>query len=126
MTSQDARGANRRKLARINTRMRVDLYRRRLFNRWQFVSRTRALDYNRYGIGLICAMRFSPGAVVKLDLYAPNMILRQVKAQVVTCHRAGQGYRIGLRTYDNLRELAGDTDQHQIRYLTGMEHQLDK
>ena len=91
---------------------------------WRFVTRAKAMDYNRYGVGLTSPVSLSRGARLKLDLYAPGMILRQVSAEVVSCHRAGQAYRIGLRTYSNLRELAGDARQHQIRYLAGMEEQL--
>ena len=85
------------------------------------MTRAKALDYNRYGIGLTSPIKFSNGRVLQLDLYSPGMILRRVSAEVVSCQLAGQAYRIGLRTYSNLRELVGDTDQHQIRYLAGME-----
>ena len=88
------------------------------------MARAKAMDYNRYGVGLTSPVSMSRGTRLKLDLYAPGMILRQVSAEVVSCHRAGQAYRIGLRTYSNLRELAGDARQHQIRYLAGMEEQL--
>ncbi|WP_417213715.1 PilZ domain-containing protein [Alcanivorax sp.] len=121
MDSRETRGANRRKLARINTQMRIDIYRHRLFGGWRFIARAKALDYNRYGIGLTSPIKFSNGSILQLDLYSPGMILRRVSAEVVSCQRAGQAYRIGLRTYSNLRELVGDTDQHQIRYLAGME-----
>jgi hypothetical protein len=121
MDSRETRGANRRKLARINTQMRIDIYRHRLFGGWRFMTRAKALDYNRYGIGLTSPIKFSNGTVLQLDLYSPGMILRRVSAEVVSCQRAGQAYRLGLRTYSNLRELVGDTDQHQIRYLAGME-----
>ncbi len=124
MDSRENRGANRRKLARINTQMRVDIFRHRLIGGWRFVARAKAMDYNRYGVGLTSPVSLSRGTRLKLDLYAPGMILRQVSAEVVSCHRAGQAYRIGLRTYSNLRELAGDARQHQIRYLAGMEEQL--
>ena len=124
MDSRENRGANRRKLARISTQMRVDLFRHRLFGGWRFVTRAKALDYNRYGIGVTSPVRLSPGTLVKVDLYSPAMILRQVEAEVVSCQRAGQAYRIGLRTYQTLKELAGESDQHQIRYLAGMEDLL--
>lgn len=124
MDSRESRGANRRKLARINTQMRVDVFRHRLFGGWRFVTRTKALDYNRFGIGVTSPMRFSTGTILKVDLYAPGMILRQVEAEVVSCHRAGQAYRLGLRTYQTLREVAGESDQHQIRYLAGVEDVL--
>ncbi len=125
MESRENRGANRRKLARITTQMRVDIFRHRLFGGWRYLTRAKAMDYNRYGIGLTSPVKLSQGTRLKLDLYAPGMILRQVSAEVVSCHRAGQAYRIGLRTYTNLRELAGDAPrQHQIRYLAGMEEQL--
>ena len=124
MDSRETRGANRRKLARINTQMRIDIFRHRLFGGWRFLTRAKALDYNRYGIGLTSPVRLSPNTIVKLDLYAPGMILRQVSAEVVSCQRAGQAYRLGLRTYQSLRDLAGDVDQHQIRYLAGMEEVL--
>ncbi|WP_235901832.1 PilZ domain-containing protein [Alcanivorax sediminis] len=124
MDNRESRGANRRKLARINTQMRVDVFRHRLFGGWRFVTRAKALDYNRFGIGLTSPMRLSPGTHIKLDLYSPSMILRQVEAEVVSCHRAGQAYRLGLRTYHTLKEVAGEVDQHQIRYLAGMEDVL--
>ena len=124
MDSRETRGANRRKLARINTQMRIDIFRHRLFGGWRFLTRAKALDYNRYGIGLTSPVWLSPNTIVKLDLYAPGMILRQVSAEVVSCQRAGQAYRLGLRTYQSLRDLAGDVDQHQIRYLAGMEEVL--
>ena len=124
MDSRETRGANRRKLARIHTQMRVDIFRHRLFGGWRYLTRAKALDYNRYGIGLTSPVKLAQGTVVKLDLFAPGMILRQVSAEVVSCQRAGQAYRVGLRTYRSLRELAGTTEQHQIRYLAGMEAQL--
>ena len=124
MDSRENRGANRRKLARISTQMRVDLFRHRLFGGWRFVTRAKALDYNRYGIGVTSPVRLSLGTLVKVDLYSPAMILRQVEAEVVSCQRAGQAYRMGLRTYQTLKELAGESDQHQIRYLAGMEDLL--
>ena len=124
MDSRETRGANRRKLARINTQMRIDIFRHRLFGGWRFLTRAKALDYNRYGIGLTSPVRLSPNTIVKLDRYAPGMILRQVSAEVVRGQRAGQAYRLGLRTYQSLRDLAGDVDQHQIRYLAGMEEVL--
>lgn len=124
MDSRESRGANRRKLARINTQMRVDVFRYRLFGGWRFVTRAKALDYNRFGIGVTSPVRLSSGTQIKVDLYSPAMILRQVEAEVVSCHRAGQAYRLGLRTYQTLREVAGETDQHQIRYLAGMEDVL--
>ena len=124
MDSRETRGANRRKLARINTQMRIDIFRHHLFGGWRYLTRAKALDYNRYGIGLTSPVRLSPNTIVKLDLYAPGMILRQVSAEVVSCQRAGQAYRLGLRTYQSLRDLAGDVDQHQIRYLAGMEDVL--
>ncbi|MCG8393252.1 MAG: hypothetical protein MI745_09230 [Pseudomonadales bacterium] len=104
--------------------MRVDIFRHRLFGGWRYLTRAKALDYNRYGIGLTSPVKLAQGTVVKLDLFAPGMILRQVSAEVVSCQRAGQAYRVGLRTYRSLRELAGTTEQHQIRYLAGMEAQL--
>ncbi|MEE2869831.1 MAG: hypothetical protein VYE17_04810, partial [Pseudomonadota bacterium] len=88
MDSRETRGANRRKLARINTQMRVDIFRHRLFGGWRYLTRAKALDYNRYGIGLTSPVRLSPNTIVKLDLYAPGMILRQVSAEVVSCQRA--------------------------------------
>lgn len=124
MDSREARGANRRKLARINTHMRVDVFRYRLFGGWRFVTRAKALDYNRFGIGATSPIRLSPGTLVKLDLFSPAMILRGVEAEVVSCQRAGQAYRLGLRTYQTLKEVAGELDQHQIRYLAGMEEVL--
>ncbi len=124
MDSRESRGANRRKLARINTHMRVDVFRHRLFGGWRFVTRAKALDYNRYGIGVTSPMRLSPGTHIKVDLYSTAMILRQVDAEVVSCQRAGQAYRLGLRTYQTLKELAGESEQHQIRYLAGMEELL--
>lgn len=124
MDSRESRGANRRKLARINTQMRVDVFRHRLFGGWRFVTRAKALDYNRFGLGVTSPVRFSPGSRIKLDLYSPAMILRRVDAEVVSCQRAGQAYRLGLRTYETLKEVAGESDQHQIRYLAGMEEVL--
>ena len=124
MDSRESRGANRRKLARINTQMRVDVFRHRLFGGWRFVSRAKALDYNRFGLGVTSPVRLAPGTRIKLDLYSPAMILRQVDAEVVSCQRAGQAYRLGLRTYETLKEVAGESDQHQIRYLAGMEDVL--
>ena len=124
MDSRESRGANRRKLARINTQMRVDVFRHRLFGGWRFVTRAKALDYNRFGLGVTSPVRLSPGTRIKLDLYSPAMILRRVDAEVVSCQRAGQAYRLGLRTYETLKEVAGESDQHQIRYLAGMEDVL--
>lgn len=124
MDSRESRGANRRKLARINTQMRVDVFRHRLFGGWRFVTRAKALDYNRFGLGVTSPVRLSPGSRIKLDLYSPAMILRGVDAEVVSCQRAGQAYRLGLRTYETLKEVAGESDQHQIRYLAGMEEVL--
>ncbi|KGD65737.1 hypothetical protein Y5S_00961 [Alcanivorax nanhaiticus] len=124
MDSRESRGANRRKLARINTQMRVDVFKHRFIGGWRYVTRAKALDYNRYGIGVTSPMRLSPGTRIKVDLYTPAMILRQVDAEVVSCQRAGQAYRLGLRTYQTLKEVAGESDQHQIRYLAGMEEVL--
>lgn len=119
------RGANRRKLTRINTQMRVDIYRHRFLGGWRFVARAKALDYNRYGLGITSPVRLMKGGAIKLDIYAPGMTLRQVSAEVVSCRRVGQAYRMGVRTYQNLKELSGvDTQHHQIRYLAGIEELL--
>jgi len=80
MDSRENRGANRRKLARIHTQMRVDIFRHRLIGGWRFLTRAKAMDYNRYGVGLTSPVSLSPGTRLKLDLYAPGMILRQVSA----------------------------------------------
>ncbi|EKF73042.1 hypothetical protein A11A3_15587 [Alcanivorax hongdengensis A-11-3] len=110
-------------MARISTQIRVDIYRLGLLGNWRYLTCAKALDYNRYGIGLVAAVKLSAGTDVQLDLHCPGMILRGVSAQVVSCQRAGQGYRLGLRTYDTLRDLVGDSN-HQIRYLAGMEAML--
>ena len=119
-------GANRRKLARIKTSMQVDVYRRGWLNSWRLLARAQAVDYNRYGIGIVSPVKLAPGRQLSLDLFSGAMTLRGINAEVVSCRRSGKSFRVGLRTYHNLRELAEHSRHHQLRYLAGMELVLDK
>ncbi|MDX1804133.1 MAG: PilZ domain-containing protein [Alcanivorax sp.] len=103
--------------------MRVDIFRLNMLGRWRYLTQARALDYNRYGLGVVAAVKLAPGTDVQLDLHAPGMILRRVSAQVVSCERCGQGYRLGLRTYDTLQDLLAGENM-QLRFLAGMETAL--
>lgn len=116
---------NRRKLPRINVTFDVHIYLSRWYSWMQKPIIASAIDFNRYGLAIRCKKQMSPGTQVSLDLFAIDTTLRAVQANVVYCHKVEQGYyRLGLRTYTNLRQLSEVDPKHQIRYLAGIEHEL--
>lgn len=118
-------GANRRKSARRDTGMAVDINLRRTWGGWRRVETgARGLDYNRFGMAFISRRRLRPGQTLRLNLYGPAMVLRRVEAHVVSSARMGRGYRTGVRFYRSLRALTGTSMPPEMRYLSGLEEQL--
>ena len=50
--------------------------------------------------------------------------LHGVEARVVSSQRTGEGYRIGVRFYQSLHDLARASRAPYLRYLSGLEEQL--
>jgi hypothetical protein len=124
MNNRQGTMSNRRKLGRINTRMPARL--RKVSGWWRRgqLSHCEVLDYNRFGAGLLSARALSVGSRLLLDLDAGHFVLRRVSAEVVSCVREGRGYRIGVRFYRHLTELASGGDSAALTVLSGLEESL--
>lgn len=116
---------NRRKLKRVNVSFDVHIYVSRWYSWMQRPVIGKVVDFNRYGVAVRCDKQVTPGTSLSVDLFAPDMTLRAVRVNVVYCQKTDQGdYRLGLRTYINLRQLSEHDPRDQIRYLAGLEHEL--
>jgi hypothetical protein len=116
--------SNRRKLARISTRMPAQV--RRLSGRWSRGKKgsCEVLDYNRFGAGLFSERAMPVGGRLLLDLDAGHFVLRRLPAEVVSCQREGRGFRIGVRFYRNLGELVSGEASAALAVLSGLEESL--
>ncbi len=117
--------SNRRKLARISTRMPAQV--RRLTGWWRRARQggCDVLDYNRFGAGLFSERALPVGSRLLLDLDAGHFVLRRLPAEVVSCQREGRGYRIGVRFYRNLGELVSGEASAALAVLAGLEESLE-
>ncbi|RRJ85133.1 PilZ domain-containing protein [Aestuariirhabdus litorea] len=53
------------------------------------------VDFNRYGLALQCNMPYKKGNRLYLSFRGPYISLDNVAAQVVSCERSGEGFRVG-------------------------------
>jgi hypothetical protein len=116
--------SNRRKLARITTRMPARV--RKVSGWWRRGSQgdCEVTDYNRFGAGLLSGRALPVGSRLLLDLNAGHFVLRRLPAEVVSCVRDGRGYRVGVRFYRNLGELASAGQSASLALLHGLEESL--
>lgn len=125
MSYRPGNGANRRKLARLAVEMSVELkVTSGLFSRGRACA-AQALDYNRYGMALRCPLGLRPHTRVTMDISAGHMVLRKVRAEVVSSVREGRQYRIGLRFYRKLSEFTEVGPGHPLHFLLGLEESLE-
>jgi|AutmiccommunBRH5_1029478.scaffolds.fasta_scaffold00222_57 hypothetical protein len=124
MNNRQGLMSNRRKLARISTRMPAQV--RRLSGWWQRGKQGSCdvLDYNRFGAGLFSERALPAGGRLMLNLDAGHFVLRRLPAEVVSCRREGRGYRVGVRFYRNLRELVTGEASAALTVLSGLEESL--
>ncbi|MDF1780318.1 MAG: hypothetical protein P1U67_03380 [Alcanivoracaceae bacterium] len=119
-------GANRRKLSRLSVELKVTM---RVHSALPWSARViagSAVDYNRYGLGLVCSSNVRAKSRVTLDISAGHMVLRSVRAQVVSSARQGKEYRIGLRFYRKLSDFADPGPGHPLHFLLGLEETLEQ
>jgi len=117
-------GANRRKLNRFPARVRVNMRPVSRLRRWLSAVSATGVDFNRYGMGVMARQRVGKGAQVTVDIEAEHMILRGIRAQVVSCRRMDGQYRIGIRFYRRLSEYTEATAGGHVTVLTGLEESL--
>ncbi|MFN3713047.1 MAG: PilZ domain-containing protein [Alcanivoracaceae bacterium] len=124
MNNRQGTMSNRRKLARINTRIPARL--RKVSGWWRRgqSASCEVQDYNRFGAGLFSSRALALGSRLLLDLDAGHFVLRRVSAEVVSCSREGRGYRIGVRFYRHLGELAAGEGSAALAVLSGLEESL--
>ncbi|MCC1496374.1 PilZ domain-containing protein [Alcanivorax sp. 1008] len=124
MSSRQGTMSNRRKLARITTRMPARV--RKVSGWWRRGSQgeCQVMDYNRFGAGLLLARALPVGSRLLLDLNAGHFVLRRLPAEVVSCVRDGRSYRVGVRFYRNLGELASGQASASLTLLYGLEESL--
>lgn len=124
MSYRPGSGANRRKLARLTAEMSVEVkVTSGLFSRGRRCL-AQAVDYNRYGMALRCPLGLRPQTRVSLDISAGHMVLRRVPAEVVAVVREGRQFRVSLRFYRKLSELADAGPGHPLHFLLGLEESL--
>jgi hypothetical protein len=124
MNNRQGTMSNRRKLARINTQMPARL--RKVSGWWGRgqPAGCLVLDYNRFGAGLFSTRALRLGSRLLLDLDAGHFVLRRVSAEVVSCSREGRGYRVGVRFFRHLGELAAGEGCAALAVLSGLEESL--
>lgn len=122
--SQTRTGANRRKLGRFPADIRVRMRPVSRLRRWLSAISARGVDFNRYGMGLVSGQRIAKGTLVTVDIEARHMILRGIRAQVVSCRRVDGQYRIGVRFYRRLSEFTEAPVGGHVSFLTGLEESL--
>ena len=124
MSNRQGTMSNRRKLARTSTRMPAQV--RKVSGWWRRGSHgeCQVMDYNRFGAGLLTARSLPVGSRLLLDLNAGHFVLRRLPAEVVSCVRDGSGYRVGVRFYRNLGELASGEGSSSLALLHGLEESL--
>ncbi len=54
------------------------------------------VDFNRYGVAVVCNTPYKVGNRVYLNFQGPYISLDNVAAQVVNCQRSGDGFRLGV------------------------------
>lgn len=119
-------GANRRKMDRLRTTLEVGLtIRSGLLRRGRTHSGV-AVDYNRYGMALICPLNLRPKTRLLLDIGAGHMVLKRVRAQVVSSAKVGRDYRLGIRFYRKLTDFAEPGPGHPLHFLLGLEESITK
>lgn len=124
MSYREGTGANRRKLDRVRTRLQVSVkVRSGVLTRGRMQSGV-AVDYNRYGMALICPLNLRPKTRLLLDIGSDHMLLRRVRAQVVSSVKAGREYRLGIRFYRKLTDFAEPGPGHPLHFLMGLEQSI--
>lgn len=125
MRSVGRDGANRRKVRRLPANTEVSIrVTSGLLRRGRRLPAT-GFDFNRYGMGFYSRVPLREGTRLMLDIRGPNMVLRQVRAFVVTCLRTDTEYRIGVRFYRRLNEFNEPGPGHPLRFLQRLEESLD-
>ena len=124
MNNRQGTMSNRRKLARISTRMPAHV--RKVSGWWRRGSHgeCQVMDYNRYGAGLLSIRALPVGSRLLLDLNAGHFVLRRLPAEVVSCVRDGRSYRVGVRFYRNLGELTSGEASASLSLLSGLDESL--
>lgn len=125
MDDRNGKGASRRKARRlpVSTDVTVRVV-SGLLRRGRRLQAT-GVDFNRYGMGFSSRVPLRPGTRLVLDIRGPNMVLRQVRAFVVTSLRAETGYRVGVRFYRRLNEFNEPGPGHPLLFLQRLEESLD-
>lgn len=124
MGYREGTGANRRKMDRLRTRLQVSAkVRSGLFSRGRAQPGV-AVDYNRYGMALICPVNLRPKTRLLLDIGSDHMMLRRVRAQVVSSMKVGRDYRLGVRFYRKLTDFAEPGPGHPLHFLLGLEQSI--
>lgn len=125
MSYRPGTGANRRKMSRLpaSTDVTVTII-SGLLRRGQKLHAS-GVDYNRYGMAFHSPLHLRPNMRLALDIRARHMVLRQVRAQVVSAQQVPGGYRIGVRFYRKLSEFNEPGPGHPLHFLMGLEQSLE-
>lgn len=123
MSEHQGTMSNRRQLARIATRMPVQV--RKLSGWWRRGSQGECeiLDYNRLGAALMSSRTLPVGSRLLLDLNAGHFVLRRLPAQVISCVREGRQYRVSVHFFRHL-EMPAEQERGALTVLSGLEESL--